>query len=190
MKQQCQATKADGSPCRGSALPGKSLCLFHDPTQAGKAKAARRKGGKTRSRKAAVLPSAPDVKVEDVAGVVRLLSETITQVRRGEIDPKVANATGYLSSVLLRALEGGVLAKDIEAQAEAMKALKAEVEGMRRDKHFAKTTNPHADGTARPADGHGPEPDHRGDRGGPCGDPSGGGDDGGPVAGDVTPLCG
>jgi hypothetical protein len=190
VKQQCQATKADGSPCRGSALPGKSVCLFHDPTQAGKAKAARRKGGKTRSKQAAVLPLAPDVKVEDVAGVVKLLSETISQVRRGEIDPKIANATGYLSSVLLRALEGGVLAREIEAQAEAMKALRAEVEAMRRDQHLAKTAVPHADGVGCSANGHDQEPDPRSDRGGPCGDPSGGRDDGGPVAGEVTALFG
>jgi hypothetical protein len=33
--------------------------------------------------------------------------ETINQVRLGKIDPKVANAVGYLASVHLKALEQG-----------------------------------------------------------------------------------
>ena len=36
-----------------------------------------------------------------------LLGDSINRLRRGELDPKVANAVGYLSSVLLRALEQG-----------------------------------------------------------------------------------
>jgi hypothetical protein len=188
VKQQCQATKADGSPCRGSALPGKSLCLFHDPTQAGKAKAARRRGGKTRSKRAAVLPSAPDVPVKHVSDVVTLLAQTISQVRRGEIDPKVANATGYLSSVLLRALEGGELAEEMEAQAEALKALRAEVEAMRRDRNHAKAAVADADGNRRPADGDGPQPDPGSHRGGRGGDPDTGGFDPGLLADEASPL--
>ncbi len=35
-----------------------------------------------------------DVKVESGSEVVKLLSETINQVRRGEIDPRVTNAVG------------------------------------------------------------------------------------------------
>ncbi len=46
---------------------------------------------------------APDVKVQDGADVVRLLSDTINQVRRGEIDPRVANTVGYLSNIVLAA---------------------------------------------------------------------------------------
>jgi hypothetical protein len=52
----------------------------------------------------ATLPAdTPDVKVENGADVVKLLSETINQVRRGEIDPRVANAVGYLSNIVLSA---------------------------------------------------------------------------------------
>lgn len=50
----------------------------------------------------AMLPAdAPAVTVEDGVDVVRLLCETISQVRRGEIDPRIANSVGYLSNVLL-----------------------------------------------------------------------------------------
>jgi len=40
---------------------------------------------------------------------VALLGQTINQVRRGEVEPKVANAIGYLSSAVLSALEVGDL---------------------------------------------------------------------------------
>ena len=52
----------------------------------------------------ATLPAdAPDVKVEDGADVVKLLGETINQVRRGEIDPRVGNSVGYLANIVLAA---------------------------------------------------------------------------------------
>ena len=52
----------------------------------------------------ATLPAdVPDVIVEDGADVVKLLGATINQVRRGEIDPRVANAVGYLSNIVLAA---------------------------------------------------------------------------------------
>ncbi|MFY9585380.1 MAG: hypothetical protein WAR21_12915 [Candidatus Acidiferrales bacterium] len=56
---------------------------------------------------------APDVKVEDCQGVVRLMSATINQVRKGQIDPRVANAIGYLANVLVRAVEQGELERRI-----------------------------------------------------------------------------
>ena len=34
-----------------------------------------------------------------------MLGETINQVRRGELDPRVANAVGYLAAHLLKTLE-------------------------------------------------------------------------------------
>jgi hypothetical protein len=35
--------------------------------------------------------------------VTGLLAETINQVRRGEIDPRISNAVGYLAGILLKA---------------------------------------------------------------------------------------
>ena len=57
---------------------------------------------------------APDVKVEDCRDVVSLMSETINQVRKGVIDPRVANAVGYLANILIKAMEQGELESRIE----------------------------------------------------------------------------
>ena len=48
-----------------------------------------------------------DVLVADSQDVIRLLSGTINQVRKGQLDPRVANAVGYLANVLLKAVDQG-----------------------------------------------------------------------------------
>jgi len=67
-----------------------------------------RPGGMTRSRPAAVLPAdTPDHSLRDTRDVSALLGDSINRLRRGELDPRVANAIGYLAGILLRALEQG-----------------------------------------------------------------------------------
>lgn len=61
----------------------------------------------------------PDVVVEDCRGVVKLISETINQVRKGQLDPRIANAVGYLSAVLIKAVEQG----DLEQRIGELEAL-------------------------------------------------------------------
>ena len=45
--------------------------------------------------------------LESTTDVARLLGDSINQLRRGQLDPRVANSVGYLGSVLLRAMEQG-----------------------------------------------------------------------------------
>jgi hypothetical protein len=57
---------------------------------------------------AAVLPfDTPDHPLGDTNQVSVLLADSINRLRRGQLDPRVANAMGYLASVLLKALENG-----------------------------------------------------------------------------------
>ena len=101
-KKSCTATKDDGTACGAAALPGSHFCFFHDPAKAAARRQAQSAGGQ--ANKMATLPAdVPDVTVEDGADVVKLLGATINQVRRGEIDPRVANAVGYLSNIVLSA---------------------------------------------------------------------------------------
>jgi len=104
--QQCRHTKLGGSRCRASARHGSHYCFFHDPKSARARVAARKAGGIERSRRAAVLSAnTPDRPLASAADVTRLLAETINQVRRGEIDPRISNAVGYLAGILLKAKE-------------------------------------------------------------------------------------
>lgn len=98
----CAATKRTGTGCQAAVLPGSQFCFFHDPAKAAARRKAQSLGG--RGNRMVTLPAdAPDVEVEDGADVVKLLGQTINQVRRGEIDPRVANAVGYLANIVLAA---------------------------------------------------------------------------------------
>lgn len=117
IKRPCQARKPDGSSCQAAALPGSDFCFFHDPDRADDRQAARSFGG-SRNKMTTLDAAAPDIKVESCQDVVRLIGETINQVRKGQLDPRVANAIGYLANVLIKAAEQGDLEKriaDLEA---------------------------------------------------------------------------
>jgi hypothetical protein len=101
---RCEHLKGDGQRCEASALGGSRWCFFHDPAKAEQRTAARRAGGT--ATRAIVLPAdAPNVMIESAADVRRLLAETISQVRRGDLDPRVANCVGYLAGQVLTAFE-------------------------------------------------------------------------------------
>src|SRR5262245_13145882 len=81
---RCQQVRQDGTPCRATARPS-GFCFAHDPALAAKRTDARRKGGRERSRRAAVLPAdTPDLPLSTVGDVVALLGQTLNQVRRGD----------------------------------------------------------------------------------------------------------
>jgi hypothetical protein len=110
-KGQCHAVRRAGGRCTANAMAGSKFCFFHDPSMASRRTEARRAGG--RKNKAAVLSAnLPDSPLKNVADVVSLLAATLNQVRRGELDPKFANCIGYLSGILIKALE----TEDIEAR--------------------------------------------------------------------------
>jgi hypothetical protein len=108
IKKPCKATTRDGSRCHAAALPGSDFCFFHDPSRAAERREAQALGGR-QNRMKVLGAAAPDVKVEGCQDVVALMSETINQVRKGLIDPRVANTVGYLANVLIRAVQQGEL---------------------------------------------------------------------------------
>jgi hypothetical protein len=97
----CTATKPDGSPCQAAALPDSPYCFFHDPTKAAARRRAQSSGGQA-NRMRTLPPDVPDVRVADCRDVVALLGDTINEVRKGLIDPRIANTVGYLAGVLVR----------------------------------------------------------------------------------------
>src|ERR1035438_2280877 len=100
MANKCQFRKKNGSRCGANAQPANGLCVFHDPARAADVRSARRAGGVNRSRPAAVLPpETPDSPLRNTQEVAMLLGDSINQVRRGQLDPRVANAMGYLAGI-------------------------------------------------------------------------------------------
>src|SRR5450755_2733835 len=108
MVNKCKSRKRDGKRCGANAQPTNGLCVFHDPARAAEGRRARRAGGLTRGRVAVVLPAGtPDHPLGNTTDVSQLLADSINRLRRGQLDPRVANAMGYLAGVLLKALESG-----------------------------------------------------------------------------------
>jgi hypothetical protein len=118
----CTAKKEDGTSCRAPAQSGSAFCVFHDPGAADLRQAARRSGGVNRNRPTAVLsPEVADPKLETVTDVAGLLADTICRVRKGELDPRIANAVGYLAGVMIRALEGSDIERRIAELEETLR---------------------------------------------------------------------
>lgn len=116
----CAAVAQSGKPCRAKPLHGSPYCFFHDPERSDEHLAASRTGGLRRSRPMLTLdPSTPAPELSTAQAVAALLGETIHHVRTGQVDPRVANAVGYLAGVLIRALEQG----DLEERLERLEAL-------------------------------------------------------------------
>jgi hypothetical protein len=106
---KCRATRVDGSPCSADRRAGREWCVFHDPDLADRRREGRSRGARAsnRNRKARTLPpDAPDAPLGAVGEVAVMLAATINSVRRGELDPRIANSIAALSNTLVRALQG------------------------------------------------------------------------------------
>jgi hypothetical protein len=101
---RCEAIKPDRSRCEVAALAESEFCFFHDPARAAERRTAQSMGGKG-NRMKTLDPRIPDVKIESSEDVTALLSRTINDVLKGNIDPRVANAAAYLANIMMRAIE-------------------------------------------------------------------------------------
>jgi len=112
---QCQKEKRDGRRCGARALSGKKCCALH--SEPGRAAQLGSRGGR---RRAVYAPEGlKDYAAPTSAGDLRdLLAESIIETRSGKLDPRVANALGYLGASYLRALE----VADFESRLDALEA--------------------------------------------------------------------
>ena len=151
MVKKCEFRKKNGERCRADAQTGKSLCVFHDPARADDGHRARQAGGVHRSHSAAVLSSdTPDHPLGDTNQVSVLLADSINRLRRGQLDPRVANSMGYLASVLLKALDQRL--EDRLAHLEAVICGKGETECQTFEFRPAKESHNEESSTARQGD--------------------------------------
>jgi hypothetical protein len=109
---KCKHISSKGKQCSANAGHGSLFCFFHDPEKRMEQQTARVKGGKQGKR--AVLENVENIRITRMGDVVRLLNSTINQVRKGDLDYKVANSIAYLSGVLVKTFEGEELQKRLE----------------------------------------------------------------------------
>ena len=103
--RQCEFVKPNGVRCRANARTAAAQCWFHDPTLTRERHRARKRGGIARtSRRATLSADAPHRALGTVADVLGLLEATANEVRRGQLETRLANCVGYLCSVALNGL--------------------------------------------------------------------------------------
>jgi general stress protein YciG len=89
---QCKATASSGNRCKAKPHKG-GLCFFHSDPE--KAAELGRKGG--RRNRHTYEPALRPVSVPGSAGdVMRMLAESMAEVRAGKMDPKLGSTLGYL----------------------------------------------------------------------------------------------
>ncbi|MCX5690336.1 MAG: hypothetical protein NTV94_11235 [Planctomycetota bacterium] len=89
---------------------------MHDPVAAEKRLDAHRRGGQERCRPPQVVEtSEPDLPLESIQDAANVLADTVNRVRKGVLDPRIGNTVGYITSVLIRALESSTFERRLEA---------------------------------------------------------------------------
>ena len=117
---KCLGFKKAGACCRARRGEHSKFCFFHDPKQAKQRERAQRAGG-LKNRPFALPSTIPDAPLRDTRDILRLVADTINQVRRGEIDPKIANSVGYLATIFIKALDRGEFEARLKALESAVK---------------------------------------------------------------------
>ena len=101
---QCKADTKAGARCKAPAVE-RGLCFCHAHPE--RLAELGRQGGRKNRRNRCPLEELPAWSLKNVRAVADMLEETINNVRRGRIDLRVSNAIGFLSGILLKALEKG-----------------------------------------------------------------------------------
>lgn len=99
---QCQYLKPNNEQCEANAMFETVYCFSHNPESQEAKIMAVTKGGKALRKNYEPLPP---IDLSDSKSVVTLLTTTISQVRAGTIELRVANCVGFLASHLIKALE-------------------------------------------------------------------------------------
>jgi hypothetical protein len=100
-----------GMRCNAYRQKNSLFCFTHDPLQKEAHMRAVSEGGKSRGFLCKLKP----VKIENIDDVVAFVGICVNEVRRGALEPRLANSFFYGAGVLIRALE---VKRDIEKKTD------------------------------------------------------------------------
>ena len=99
----CSAVRADGKACTAYSLRAKNVCFRHDPDSREKGIEASALGGS--SNLVELVRPLQHIPLENPKDVVKVLAQTVTEIRSGALDPRVGTTIAYVSRQLLTAME-------------------------------------------------------------------------------------
>lgn len=97
---KCKFIKPDKNQCNAFAIKGDDYCFFHSEKQQKARSEAVMKGGKSLKRS---YGNSEPVIISNAGDVVRLLEDTINDLRQNKISNKSANTIGFLASNTMKA---------------------------------------------------------------------------------------
>lgn len=110
---KCIYIKPNGDQCGGNAMTDSHYCYLHNPEISQEEKQlAQTKGGEARTL--VVKTALPEIPLNTPSDTITLMADTITKVRAGEMDIRVANCLGFLTDKLLKAFEVARLNDKVE----------------------------------------------------------------------------
>jgi hypothetical protein len=116
-RKQCKFIKKDSAKCTSFAMSGSDYCYRHNPDVSEENKHnASSEGGKQCKEPQFIETPLPEMKVENMQDVVNLLADTINNVRTGKISTKSGTAIGYLSFILMQAMDKVSYEKAVEEE--------------------------------------------------------------------------
>ena len=115
---KCKQILPNNEQCRVNALKGDVFCFWHSPNKEQERQKAVQDGGNSPKRSYVV---DDEVKLGSSQDVRELMEKTIKNMNQNKISVNMANATGYLANIALKAIEQGYLEKRLEVLEYAFK---------------------------------------------------------------------
>jgi len=109
---KCKFRSDEGIQCSAQAMKDSDYCFFHNPENQKQLKEAQARGG--RANVTIVKNPLPPIEIKNIKDVVKLLEETVNDIRAGKLEVKVGNCIGILSGHLIKALEVASIANRVE----------------------------------------------------------------------------
>lgn len=115
---KCQYVKPDDSQCKANSVRGDEFCFWHSEQMKNQRNQAVMDGGLSPKRN---YGRDDEISISNTQDVMKLIVETINDLRGNKVSTRNANAIGYLASVALKTIEQGVLEKRLEEVEYALK---------------------------------------------------------------------
>src|SRR3989344_4383673 len=115
---QCNFIKTDKKRCKAKAIQADSFGFWHSEKMREKRTQAVHDGGKSPKRS---YGRDDEIAISNTQDVLKLIEQTINDLRRNKTSTKLATAIGYLSGIALKTIEQSDLAKRLEVLEYALK---------------------------------------------------------------------
>ena len=125
-KGHCTALTRAGMPCKGTPLPGLSVCISHSQAHRDALREAGRKGGRVAGRGRARSGAS------ELRALRSRLADLADAVESGDVSPGVAHAVAALGNVRIRAVEVErklIEHEELERRLEAIEAAERDRKG-------------------------------------------------------------